>query len=148
MKYDRWLLILAGSMVFTACGGDKGDSRIKAGDASLPEREEWKENSAALRATVMRVEMRNPYDYTLHMRVDSVLALEAEDVIVQQGDSLAAFPNFTYLAPGILDMRWQANQSLSSLARTTRGQKIVVLVSRAGSRWMLEDGEKEVPLKE
>jgi hypothetical protein len=140
-----FVLLLGGCLLgLTMCGSDEKRSRMKDGSSALPPSDTWKENSAAIKAIVIRAEMRNPYDYTLHLRVDSVLAIEGDNVLLHEGDSIAALPDFTYLAPGILDMRWQANQSLTSLARVLRGQKLIVLVALAeNGKWMLEEGKRE-----
>ncbi len=92
----------------------------------------WQENSAAIRASVLSAKMRNPYDYTLRLRLDSVLAMEGGDFLLQRGDSLSVL------------MRWEANQALMSLARVRSGQRLnaVVALSRNG-QWMLVEGKRE-----
>ena len=127
-----------------SCSGGGKRPQVEDNGLALPEDEELRRTSVAIKASVLSAHMENPYEYTLHLKVDSVVAAEGTEFQVRRGDSLTVLPNFVYLGPGLLDMRWEANRVLMALGRARKGERLnaVVALAKDGKR-MLIDGKKE-----
>ena len=142
----RWVMCCFGVIslsLLVCCGGGK-KPQVEDNGLALPEDEDLRRNAVAMKASVVSVHMENPYAYTLRLKVDSVVAAEGTEFSVRRGDSLTVIPNFVYLGPGILDMRWEANRVLLALGRARKGERLNAVIARANDgTCMLIDGKRE-----